>query len=141
MRTRTTAMAQRDLRVVIGEMARELAEDDAKAADWEDIDTAVTELRGAAKAVVEAAAEARQKMPSASEINVTVAMPPQHGHKSSEPPSTATLDAHFPLIGHVKARGMRAILAVLAAVALVVGIAWAAGHRVAAPAEAAHPKD
>lgn len=118
-------MGQRDLRVVLGELARELA-----APDPDEI-TARHDLDALR-------AEVRAKQPSAPEIHnhVTIAAPSVVSAKptSSNPPSNR-MSLRIPILGTLQARGARAVL-IVAVVAGSVALAWLAGNgwRPAAPA-------
>lgn len=88
----------------------------------EKIDTAVRRLEAAEQRIVEAA---RERLPSSpGTVNVRVELPPQPGAPPSGHPGT--VDIQVPLLGRVRARGWRGVLAV-ALVAALLGLAWMAG--------------
>ncbi len=105
------ATGQRDLRVVLGELARELA-----APDPDEI-TARHDLDALR-------AEVRAKQPSAPEINVTIQQAPASSHKRdrSDPPSVSELSIQVSRDKKLRVTGGVAVVIVAVLLALMAGL-------------------
>jgi hypothetical protein len=102
----------------------------------EKIDTAVKRLEAQAQAVVNAAREKLPSTPGDIHVHVDIPTRPDNRHpRTSPPPSAGSVDIRLPLLGSVKARGTRSVLAVVL-VAGLLGLAWMAGTRFSRPAPA-----